>query len=164
MQGAIGANKSVLRNVLDQLPETAQLRVKRTMFEAWAMTDARKAEKKLRALADSLAADHPGAAEALREGLAETLTLARLGVTGALFKTLSTTNPIENLNSSIARFARNVKHWQGGAMILRWVGAAVVHAQTGFRRLRGCRAMERLTCALDALINHNKLDPQRQAA
>jgi hypothetical protein len=34
----------------------------------------------LRALADELARSHPGAAASLREGLAETVTLQRLGV------------------------------------------------------------------------------------
>ena len=41
------------------------------------------------------------------------------------------------LRGRIACFTRNVKRWQGGAMLLRWVGAAVLQAALGFRRLRG---------------------------
>jgi hypothetical protein len=41
--------------------------------------------------------------------LDETLTLQRLGIEGALYRTLRSTNPIENLNGSIATYTRNVK-------------------------------------------------------
>jgi len=56
---------------------------------------------------------HPGAAASLREGLDETLTVQSMGITGALYRTLRTTNPIENLSGSIAHYTRNVKR---GAM------------------------------------------------
>ena len=85
-------------------------------------------------------------------------------MTGALYRTLRSTNAIENLNGGIGRYTRNVKRWQGGAMILRWVGAAVLHAERGFRRLRGYRSMERLVAALERTINHKNLDRQGKAA
>ncbi len=84
----------------------------------------------------------------MREGLGETLTLQRLGVRGALWKTLRSTNPIENLNSGIARFTRNVKRWRDGSMILRWVGSAVLEAERKFRRIRGYKQMPLLIAAL----------------
>lgn len=152
------------RNVVEHLPEAMRARVRRAMREAWELSDARLAEKRLRALAGSLEQDHPGAADSLREGLSETLTLQRLGVTGALYRTLRSTNAIENLNGGIGRYTRNVKRWQGGAMILRWVGAAVLHAERGFRRIRGYRSMERLVAALERTINHKNLDRQGKAA
>jgi putative transposase len=52
--------------------------------------------------------DHPGAACSLPEGLEETLTLQRLGITDALYRTLRSTDPIENLNGSVMLCARNV--------------------------------------------------------
>lgn len=58
----------------------------------------------------------------------ETLTLQRLGIEGALYRTLRSTNPIENLNGSIATYTRNVNRWQGGQMIVRWASAAVLDA------------------------------------
>jgi hypothetical protein len=39
---------------------------------------------------------NPDAASSLREGLEEALTVVRLGVSGALWRTLETTNPIES--------------------------------------------------------------------
>jgi transposase-like protein len=76
------------------------------------------------------------------------LTLQRLGIRGALWKTLRSTNPIENLNSGIARFTRNVKRWRDGSMILRWVGSAVLEAERKFRRIRGYKQMPQLIAAL----------------
>lgn len=55
-------------------------------------------------------------AASLREGLDETLTVQALGITSALYRTLRTTNPIENLNGSIAHYTRNVKRWREGQM------------------------------------------------
>jgi hypothetical protein len=58
----------------------------------------------------------------LREGLAETLTVLRLGVPPTLARTLRSTN-------SIARdHSRNVKNWQSGDMALRWCAAGMAEA------------------------------------
>ena len=73
----------------------------------------------------------------MREGLHENLTVVRLGLTGALQRTLRSTNAIENLNSSVQRYTRNVKRWRGGEMIQRWVSAALLDAEGRFRRVRG---------------------------
>ena len=54
----------------------------------------------------------------MREGLDETLMVQALGITGSLYRTLRTTDPIENLNSSVARYCRNVKRWGDGQMAL----------------------------------------------
>jgi transposase-like protein len=152
------------RNVLEHLPENVRPRVRRVLRAAWEMNDAAIAERRLRALAGSLERDHPGAASSLLEGLVETLTLQRLSVRGALYRTLRSTNAIENLNGSVGRFTRNVKNWQGGAMLLRWVGAAVARASVGFRRVRGHADMSKLNTALDRVIKHNTLDRQQKAA
>ena len=90
----------------------------------------------------------PGAAASLREGLQETLTLIALGIDGALYRTLRTTNPIENLNARVAHHTRNVKRWRDGQMVLRWIAAALNQARRGFRAVRGHRNMRQLTSAL----------------
>jgi putative transposase len=63
----------------------------------------------------------------------EILTLQSLGVRSAAYKTLRTTNPIENLTGSIARFARNVKCWKDGEMVWRWVAGALSDSEHRFR-------------------------------
>ena len=63
----------------------------------------------------------------------------------ALYKTLRTTNPIENLNDSIATYTRNVKRGRGGSMVVRWVASAVLEAAKNFRRIRGHRELGALS-------------------
>jgi transposase-like protein len=111
------------RNVLEHLPEDMHASVKRALKDAWSASDAELGRRQLQRLANSLQAKHPGAAASLREGLEETMTVQELGITGALYRTLRTTNPIENLNGSVARYCRNVKRWGDGQMVLRWVAS-----------------------------------------
>jgi putative transposase len=138
------------RNVLEHLPEAMKAGVGRAMRDAWDSNNAALAHKRLQRLADSLEAAHPGAAASLREGLAETLTVQRLQIEGALYRTLRTTNPIENLNGSIARYTRNVKRWKDAKMALRWVASALHDAKDRFRKLRGFKEMNKLLAALNA--------------
>lgn len=72
-------------------------------------------------------------------------------MTGALYQKLRSTNAIENLNSGIATYARNVKRWRGGSMVVRWVSAAVVEAEKKFRRVHGWRDLNTLVTALSDL-------------
>ena len=76
-------------------------------------------------------------------------TVQALGITAALYRTLRTTNPIENLNGSVAYYCRNVKRWGDGQMVLRWVASALSDAATRMRKLRGCGQMRTLLKALD---------------
>lgn len=138
------------RNVLAHLPEDMHASVKRALKDAWSASDAELGRRQLQRLASSLQARHPGAAASLREGLDETLTVQGLGITGALYRTLRTTNPIENLNSSVARYCRNVKRWGDGQMVLRWVASSLSDAAGRMRKLRGCSHMRNLLKALDA--------------
>ncbi len=72
---------------------------------------------------------------------------------GTLFQSLRSTNAIESLNDKIATYTRRVKRWQGGKMMLRWVGAAILDARKGFRGVRGLKDMPIL---VDALRRHEK--------
>ena len=132
------------RNVLDHLPKTLHASVNRALRDAYAASDADLARRQLQRLANSLTSKHPGAAASLREGLEDTLTLQTLGITGSLYRTLRTTNPIENLNGLVASYTRNVKRWSDGAMVLRWVASALSDAAPRMRRLRGCDQMKTL--------------------
>jgi transposase-like protein len=151
------------RNILGHLPEHLHASVKAVLAEAWAMNDAAVAQRRLERLASSLEADHPGAAGSVREGLAETLTLQRLGIAGALYRKLRTTNAIENLNSGIATYTRNVKRWRGGSMAVRWVSAAIQEAEKKFRRVQGFRDIRKLTKALEGIEAEDEAAAKRVA-
>ena len=89
------------RNVTDHLPERERPSVKQRLRRAWALDDHARALDQLRLLACELDHSHPGAAGSLREGMDETLTLTRLGVTGSLKRTLASTNPCESMLESL---------------------------------------------------------------
>ena len=151
------------RNILGHLPNHLHENVKAVLKEAWSLGDAKVAKRRLERLASSLEADHPGAAASVLEGLDETLTLQRLGVGGTLYKKLRSTNAIENLNSGIATYSRNVKRWQGGKMVVRWVSAAIVEAEKKFRRVQGWRDIKKLVRALDAIQQKQEAEAKRVA-
>lgn len=152
------------RNVIEHLPEDMHASVKRALKDAWSAPDADLGRRQLQRLATSLQSKHPGAAASLREGLEETLTVQELGITGALYRTLRTTNPIENLNGSVARYCRNVKRWGDGQMVLRWVASALTDAAHRMRKLRGCSQMRSLLKALDARRPEGETSTLRKAA
>ncbi len=137
--------------------------VKSVLREAWNLSDAKLAKRRLERLASSLETNHPGAAASVREGLDETLTLQRLGITGTLYKKLRSTNAIENLNSGIATYSKNVKRWQGGLMVVRWVSAAIVEAEKKFRRVQGWRDIKTLIAALSDLETKEEAAAERVA-
>jgi putative transposase len=149
-----------LRNVLEHLPEALRPRIRRALAEAYGLPDAALAKRRLLQLADGLARTHPGAAASLREGLDETLTLQRLGVTGALYRTLRSTNAIENLNGLVGRFVRHVRRWRDGRMLVRWIAAGLAEAGRSFRRVRGHADLGALIRALDA----RALDTRKEVA
>lgn len=152
------------RNVLEHLPEKLRPLIGAAMRRAYDQTKAELAERRLKQVAQSLEREHPGAASSLAEGLSETLTLMRLGLRGALYRSLRSTNAIENLNGAAAQYTRNVRRWQGGSMIVRWVTSAISEAEKKFRRLRGHKQLPQLLAALDAHTVPKVLDKQRKAA
>ena len=92
---------------------------------------------------------NPDAASSLREGLEETLTVVRLGLAGALRRTLATTNPIESALSVTRRVTARVTRWRDGEMRRRWCVAGLLRAERQFRRLKGHRALPTLIKALE---------------
>jgi len=137
------------RNVLEHLPEAMRPRVRRVLDEAYGLADPALAKRRLEQLAAGLDRPHPGAAASLREGLDETLTLQRLAVGGALYRTLRSTNAIENLNGLVGHFVRNVRRWRDGRMLVRWIATGLQEARRSFRRVRGHVDLKALIRALD---------------
>ena len=142
------------RNVLGHLPERERPWVQMKLRRAWNDPDHGAALAALRALATQLERVYPDAAGSLREGLEETLTVTRLGVTGALLRTLSCTNMIESMLSTVRHTQSNVKRWRDGDMRRRWTAAGMAEAQKSFRRVKGHRDLPKLQAAI-----RHQLDP-----
>jgi transposase-like protein len=139
-----------IRNVKDKLPEKLRAVTERRMRQAYHAESALKAEGLLTELARELGKTHPGAAASLREGMAETLTILRLGVPPTLARTLRSTNTIESMIGICREHSKNVKRWRDGTMALRWCAAGMVEAGHQFRRVHGHLHLPKLRAALDA--------------
>lgn len=139
-----------MRNILDHLPDRQRTWVKAILQRAYRSADVATARRLLLDLARRLEAEHPSAAESVREGLDETLTVLALTLPDILRRSLTTTNAAESLISRTRHVKRNVKRWRGGEMVVRWVAAGVLEAVKGFRRLKRHKAMPQLVAALRA--------------
>lgn len=148
--------------MLDLLPERDRPRILARVRGAWALKDAVEAEQQLERLAAELERSWPDAAASLREGMTETLTLMRLGITGRLAKTLSSTNPIESMIEIVRHTQRNVKRWQDGDMRKRWTAAGILQAEQQFRRIVGYSDLAKLVTAIERRhLTLESQNPQR---
>lgn len=155
------------RNVKDHLPDEQWPWVSMKMTKAYAEADHDKALSMLTSLANRLDESWPDAAGSLREGLADTLTVTRLGITGALKRTLATTNMIESAIDTVRTNQRNVKRWRDGNMRQRWTAAGLLDGERRWRRIRGYRELPLLHMRIqhDRDKHTNKVtDAERQVA
>ena len=133
------------RNIREHVPEARRPYVAKQLREAYRSKSAKTARKLLQQLASWLESNGDDcAAESLREGLEETLTIVKLGLHSSLGRTFATTNSIENMNGTVRRVSRNVKRWRGESMIQRWVALGLAEAERKFRRVKGFKQMPTL--------------------
>ncbi len=126
-----------LRNVMEHLPGEQQAQVKSLMKAAYKNADAKDGMAQMEKVARFVEHDYPEAARSLREGLAETFTINRLGVPPSLHRCLATTNIIESPQSGVRTRTGRVTRWRDGEMVLRWVAGAFVITEQNFRKIMG---------------------------
>ena len=149
------------KNVLDHVPDSMKDTVKATMNAAYRL-DHDKGMARLDELAKMLETLHPSAAGSLREGMAETFTVNRLGLPGALRRCLCTTNVIESPNSGIRRRTGRVTRWKDGSMLLRWVASALIATEKSFRRIMGWKQLWILQTYLDNPLDSEGVAHERK--
>jgi transposase-like protein len=137
------------RNVKAHAPEKHHAELDRRLATAYRENDYETAKRSLEGTATWLKRINPDPAASLHEGLEETLTVVRLGLVGALRRTLATTNPIESALSVTRRVTARVTHWRDGDMRQRWCVAGLLRAESKFRRVKGHRALLTLIKALE---------------
>lgn len=140
-----------MRNVIEHLPKEKRSQAAWRLRGAWAQSTEREALKELRKVGAWLEGISPSAARSLEEGLEETLTLQSLGLPKELITSFHSTNLIESCFSRTESWTRRVKRWRDGKMVMRWGAAALLVAEAGFRRVRGCDQMPSL---IQALVRH----------
>ena len=150
--------------MLHHLAERDRPTVGHRLRRAWAEEDHDRALSALQTLAGELEHSHPGAAASLKEGMAETLTVTRLGIRGALKRTLQSTNPCESMIETVRRTSRNVKRWQSGEMCLRWTAAGTLEAERQFRRIIGHADLARLALAVERQLHAHTATTQEVTA
>jgi transposase-like protein len=145
-------------NVLSYLPPSRHEEAKRRLNAAWGLASHAEALQELKKVRTWLADISESAAASLAEGMEETLTVHRLGIGGALRKTLLTTNPIESAIEVVKRHACRVRRWSSSGMVLRWVGSGLVRAEHQFRRVKGHEQIPQLVVALENVSLKNSKD------
>jgi len=149
------------KNVLDHVSDPLKDTVKATMNAAYRL-DADQGMARLEKLAKMLEKEHPSAAASLREGLAETFTVNRLGLPATLRRCLCTTNVIESPHSGVRQRTGRVSRWRDGAMVLRWVATAFLATEKSFRRIMGYKQLWMLEAHLNDPPETEKIAQRRK--
>lgn len=95
----------------------------------------------------------------------ELLVIHELRLTTELKKTLSTTNPIESLNSLTEEDTRRVKSWKSSEHFQRWLATACLHSEKRMRRIKGHHGLAALKVSLASLCrSHIGVDSEEKIA
>jgi putative transposase len=138
-----------VRNVTEQLPKSQRPLARATMRAAYRL-DPEPGQARLEELAQGYARQWPQAAASLREGLAETFTINRLGLPTPLRRCLATTNLIESPHAGVRLRIGRVARWRDAAMVLRWTASAYLATEQHFKRIMGYKHLWMLKSYLDA--------------
>ena len=124
-------------NVVAYLDKPQQAVFRRRLQEAYAKTTYKEASAELNQLRKELENVNMSAANSLMEGLEETLTIHRLGLSPELAHSLSTTNCIEALMAQMGSYTDKVDRWHNSDQILRWTATACMDIEPRLNRIRG---------------------------
>lgn len=139
------------RNIESYVPKHRRDEFRQKMNAAFAQETLEDAERAFDLLRRELSVIRASAENSLMEGLSELLTLHRLGVTGALRKTLCTTNCIESVFSTARYYMRNVKRWRKEEDGQRWLAAGLLEAEQRLRPIKGYTRLGKLRESLQKL-------------
>ena len=121
------------------------------MRAAYHNPDPLVAQAELEALARELDRSHPGAAAVLARRAGRDPHHRPAGrAAHPRSDPAQSTNRIESMIEICRDHAANVKRWQDGQMVLRWIAAGMGEAATQFRRVNGYLHLPALRAALDA--------------
>jgi len=149
------------RNVTDHLSRAHGAEAKRRLNVAYGMKDSQEATKILQNTVGWLQQISEPAARSLEEGMQETLTVVRLGLSDLLRRTFATTNPLESAFDGVRCRTRRVKRWRKGKgqMALRWTAAAALEVEKRFHKIKGHAQLKTLAIKLKEI----KVDDQKAA-
>lgn len=151
-----------LRNIVGHLPRHCRAKAKMWFNRALGMTSLEDAEREIASLERWLRSINNDAAQSLREGRAELLTLHRLVIHPDLRVSLKSTNAIESLFSGVRYGEKNIKRYRSSAMAQRWLAAVLLDEERRFRKIKGHRRIKK---AMESIAQYQKgVDFLRKAA
>jgi len=143
-------------NVVSYLNEKDQEYYRFRLQSAYREPTYEEAKSKLMEILNELEKRNRSAANSLREGLEETLTIHRLGLAVELGRTLTTTNSIENVNSKLARYLRKIKNWKSPDMLARWIAMGLIEVESRLRKIHNYKKLYLLRDALKTELGLNQ--------
>lgn len=131
-------------NVVSYLNDSQKIICKRRLKEAYEKTTYKEVKRALEELHRELTEVNLSAANSLLEGMEETLTLHRLGLSLELCRSLNSTNCIESVMSQLGQYTDKVDRWQNSYQILRWTAAGLLEIEPRLNRIKGYRYLKLL--------------------
>lgn len=144
------------QNVISYLTKSQQEICKRRLQQAYQKTNYREAKEALGLLYQELSPVNQSAASSLLEGLEETLTLHRLGLSPELCKSLNTTNCIESVMSCLSQYTNKVDRWHNSYQLLRWTAASLLQIEPYLQRVKGFRYLKVLRFKMQEEIKNRQ--------
>jgi transposase-like protein len=122
-------------NVLNYLKESSKAIYRKRINKAYHADTYLEAKKMLLSIIDDLEIENTDAANSLKEGFEETLTLHKLDLVEELRASFTTTNCIENVNSLMIKHLGKVKYWKNSDQRHRWVACALLEIEQRLRKV-----------------------------
>jgi len=141
-------------NVVSYLKEEDQKEYRKRLQKAYVEPTYTEAKRKLMVIREDLKQLNLSAANSLDEGMEETLTLHKLGISEQFGVSLGTTNCIESLNSQLGRYINKVKYWKNSDQIFRWVACGLIEAE---RRMKKIKNFKNLNLLREKIIQTLKI-------
>jgi putative transposase len=145
------------RNIQRHLAKKYRKEAHRRFKIALEQTHYEDARKMLKEFELWLRAINESAADSLLEAFEDILTLHRLKVSGLLRKTLTCTNPIESMFSTVRDCEGNIKRYRNSAMSQRWLATVLLHCESGFRRVKGYLGIPEVIATIDQIQEEHVL-------
>lgn len=147
-----------IRNLKGHLPDESHSEMVRRIKLIMGLNRLEDAQEALTKLQDWIDTINSDAASSLREVGDDLLTVHRLGITGALRKSLASTNLIESIFSVVRTKCQRVKNWKKspGARS-RWVASAIVSHKQNMRKVKGVNQLNELSVSLNQIAEKRKV-------
>jgi transposase-like protein len=139
-------------NVVSYLAPSQQRHVRQQLQAAYAEPTCAGAKTALERVRKELTLVNESAMRSLDEGLAETLTLHRLGLAVELGVSFKTTNCLESVNALVAQRTRRVCRWRNSNQMQRWLACALLDIEPRLRKVKGYRYLPQLRRAIQSVL------------